>query len=234
MSWRMGDATRDCMSQFNALIFDFNGLIVDDEPIHCELFQKVLGDEEITLTEKDYWESYLGFDDKGLIEAVFDKNAKKLTPKKLNELIQKKNELYFPTLSKKLKFFPGALDFIREMKNKYPLAIVSGALRSEIEFVLGEGGVLDLFDPIISADDTKHGKPDPEGYVLAYTKLKKIFPEIVPTTVLALEDSLAGIESAKRAQLRVAALTHTYPRARLEEETPDYLFDNFTQVRAIL
>ncbi len=222
------------MSQFQALIFDFNGIIIDDEPIHCELFQKLLAEEDITLTEKEYWETYLGFDDKGLIQAVFEKNGKKATPKKINDLTQKKNALYFPTLGKKLKFFQGALDFVRNMKNKYPLAIVSGALRSEIDFVLKEGDILDLFDPIISADDTKHGKPDPEGYVLAYTKLKKNFPEIGPKSVLAIEDSLAGIESAQRAQLRVAALTHTYTRPQLEGLNPDFIFDGFSPLQNIL
>jgi len=222
------------MSSFKALIFDFNGLIVDDEPIHCELFQQVLNDEDIQLTEKDYWESYLGFDDKGLITAVYEREGKKITPKKMGELIHKKNELYFPTLKNKLKFFPGVLDFIRDMKNKYPLAIVSGALFSEIEFVLKEGDILDLFDPIIAADHTKHGKPDPEGYMVAFAKLKKEMPDLLPESTLALEDSLAGIEAAKRAQLKVAALTHTYSAEKISPLKPDYLFDRFDQVRTVL
>lgn len=221
-------------TNFKALIFDFNGLIVDDEPIHCELFQKILRDEEIELSEQAYWEDYLGFDDKGLIEAVFEKNNKKCTPKKMSTLIEKKNELYFPTLKNRLKFFPGVLDFIREAKNKFPMAIVSGALKSEIEFVLKEGDILDLFDPIISADDTKHGKPSPEGYVIAYSKLKKEFSEILPETVLALEDSLAGIEAAQRAKLSVAALTHTYPKSELEKKQPNFIFNNFEEIRKIL
>ncbi len=217
--------------KFTALIFDFNGLIVDDESIHCELFQKILMEEDITLSDSNYWDDYLGFDDKGLLEAVFQKSGKKITPKKLKDLILKKNELYFPTLKQKLRFFPGVIEFIHDMKNKFPLAIVSGALRSEIEFVLKESNILDVFELIVSADDTKRGKPDPEGFVLAYSRLKKNHPQIIPDTCLVLEDSLAGIESAHRAGMKVAALTHTYPREKLKDA--DWVVDGFEELSGI-
>ncbi|MBX7149068.1 HAD family phosphatase [bacterium] len=217
---------------FNAIIFDFNGLIVDDEGVHCSLFIKVLADEEITLTEEQYWNDYLGFDDKGLIEAVYKRDGKKITPKKEKDLIAKKNDLYFPELKKSLKFFPGVLDFIKIVHQKYPIAIVSGALKSEIEFVLTEGGVRNLFEIIIAADDTKHGKPDPEGFVMGLAQLKKKHPQIRPETCLVLEDSKAGIEAALRAGMKVVALPHTYPKEELTAAS--YIKDTFKDVEALL
>lgn len=220
------------ISTFQALIFDFNGLIVDDEPIHYDLFKQVLEEEEITLTEKDYWEDYLGFDDKGLLTAVFERDKKKITPGKLKKLIHRKNELYFPALQSRLRFFPGVLDFIRDFKTRMPLAVVSGALRSEIEFVLDEGKIRDQFEFIVSADDTKRGKPDPEGFLIAFARLKKSHPHLLPSSCLVLEDSLAGVEAAHRALMKVAALTHTYPKNELSKA--DYVADRFDELRALL
>lgn len=217
---------------FNALIFDFNGLIVDDEAIHCELFQKVLAEEEITLTDNDYWNVYLGYDDKGLIKAVFERDKRKLTPKILKNLINKKSQLYFPALRKKLRFFPGVIEFIKKVKDTYHLAVVSGALRAEVDFGLKQAGVDSFFPIIIAADDTRHGKPDPEGFVLALAQLKKTNPEIRPETCLVLEDSHAGIEAAHRAGMKVVALPHTYTREELEDA--DYVVDSFGEILSVL
>src|SRR3989338_10746450 len=103
----MGQA---CM-KFEACLFDFNGLIIDDEAIHFELFKKILREEEIDLTEKDYWEKYLGFDDKGLIEAVFLASKKNVTPKKIKGLIQKKKKFYFLLSKTNFRFFPAEMNF---------------------------------------------------------------------------------------------------------------------------
>lgn len=217
--------------KFNALIFDFNGLIVDDEQIHYECFRRVLEEEEIGLTEKDYWEKYLGFDDKGLIEAIFERDGKKIGPKKLKELITKKAALYLPIIRERLKFFPGVLDFIKEAKKKYPLAVVSGALKNEIVFVLEKGGVASSFDVIVAAEDTKHGKPNPEGFILALTQLKSKNPKIRPENCLVLEDSQAGIAAAHQAGMKVVALTHTYPADQLKEA--DFVLKSFAEVEKI-
>ena len=94
---------------FRALIFDFNGLIIDDEPIHCLCAQKALEPHEITLADRDYWEIYLGFDDKGLFEQIFKRSGKKLQPKILKELIDAKHKAYLHELEKNCRFFPGVV-----------------------------------------------------------------------------------------------------------------------------
>lgn len=217
---------------FNTVIFDFNGLILDDEHLHLELFQRVLLEEEITLTEKDYWDIYMGFDDKGLFKAIYEANGLQLGPTKLKALIEKKASLYLPTLKGKVRFFSGVIDFIKQLAGQYTLAVVSGALKPEIEFALDEAQVKDHFRFIIAAEDTKHGKPDPEGYLLALAKLKQENNSIRSDTCLVLEDSLAGIESAHRAQMKVAALTHTFPKNLLTEA--DWVVDTFAELNRLL
>lgn len=217
---------------FKSIIFDFNGLIVDDEPIHFELFRQVLADEGIELKEKDYWETYVGYDDKGLFEVLYQNNNKKLSPKKLKELIHKKNQLYLPTMKNKMKLFPGVKEFIEEMKNQYILAIVSGALLSEIELVLNLSGLKKAFQIIVSAENAKKGKPDPQGFLLCLERLKKIDPTIGAKDCLVLEDSLAGVQAAHAAQMKVIALTHTYRENELQKA--HFIAKNFFEVRNIL
>ncbi len=217
---------------YNTILFDFNGVILDDEHIHLDLFQQVLRDEEIQLTEEDYWKIYMGFDDKGLFHAIYNANDKKLGPTKLKNLIEKKAALYLPVLKNKIRFFPGVIDFIDTVSKRYTLAVVSGALKPEIEFALTAAGVREKFRFIVAAEDTKHGKPSPEGYLLAVAKLKNENPAIRPDTCLVIEDSLAGIESAHGAQMKVVALTHTFPREQLKDA--DWVVDKFDEVKEIL
>ena len=121
------------------------------------------------------------------------------------------------------------MDFIREVQKKYPLALVSGALRSEIELVLKKGGVLEAFPIVVSANDTKHGKPDPEGFLIALAQLKKKYPNVRPETCLVLEDSHAGIEAAHRARMKVVALTHSYSQDVLKDA--DFVVSSFEEIK---
>lgn len=220
------------MTDFKAIIFDFNGVIIDDENVHYQLFKEVLMEEDIQLNEKDYWTEYVGYDDKGMLEVIFERNNKKLTPKKMRDLIDKKNLSYFPALQKKLNFFSGVQDFIRSLVGTYDLALVSGALKSEIHFVLKEANLTEAFPIIVAADDTKRSKPDPEGYLLALAQLKKNNPEVRPVNCLVIEDTLAGVMAAKRAGMVVSALTHTYDSSELDQA--DFVCHNFDEIQNLV
>lgn len=213
---------------FRALLFDFNGLIIDDEPIHCLCAQKALEPHGITLTDRDYWDIYLGFDDRGLFEEIYKRDGKKITPKKLKELIDAKHRRYVSELEKNCRFFPGVIEFIREIKKNHLLAIVSGALRSEIDLVLAKAELARTFQVVVSAEETKHGKPDPEGFMIALAKLKKNNPEVRPENCLVLEDSHAGIEAAKRVGMKTAALAHTYPKEQFGDA--DFVVEKFEEL----
>lgn len=211
-----------------ALFLDFNGVLIDDEPLHQRLFQEILRARDITLTDQDYHDIYLGYDDKGLIQAIYRHNERTLDPQELSELITLKNRRYFEELSQNLPFFPGAVDFVRRMQSDHLLAVVSGALRSEIDHVLSRAGIKAAFSFIIAAEDTAKGKPHPEGYTKALTRAQGLLPNLTVEQCLVIEDSVSGIESAQAAGLRVWALTHSYSRAELA--LADKIVDRFDEI----
>ena len=154
-----------------AVIFDFNGIIVDDEPIHFKLFQRVLGEEGIVLTEQDYYARYLGFDDRGAFMAGFRENNRAVSADKLQELIERKAEYYQEAIRNHVTVFPGVKKLVSDLAQTLPLAVASGALRHEIETILKTLGLLDHFRAIIAAEDVTQGKPEPEIYLKALAAL---------------------------------------------------------------
>jgi beta-phosphoglucomutase len=209
-----------------AVIFDFNGVLVDDEAIHFALFTEVLAQEGVTLSEKDYHERYLGFDDRKCFEMVLRDSQKSAHGDHLDQLIAKKARRYVEVASQGLRFFPAAAETLRNMAAHWPVAICSGALRAEIEYSLMRLDRLDQISAIISAEDTTKCKPAPEGYQLALAALQRHARngkteaqrrmELAPSACLVIEDSLAGIISAKGAGMWVVGVPNTY--------TPEQLF----------
>jgi len=204
-----------------AILFDFNGVLVDDEPIHLEMFQRVLGEEGVTLTAEDYSGDYLGLDDRGCFAAVLDKAGEAATVPRLMRLIARKASYYQERMrGSGYPFFPGAAELVRELAGAgYMLGIVSGALREEVESALRQAGLEERFKVVITAEDVDEGKPDPEGYRLAMEGLNSLppLPERLfhPHEVLAIEDSPAGLSAAAEVGLRTLAIAHTYPPERL-------------------
>src|SRR5918999_4503612 len=154
-----------------AVIFDFNGIIVDDEPIHFELFQRVLNEEGIILTEEDYYARYLGFDDRGAFTAAYREHGRSLSQSKLAQLIERKAAYYREDIKTKMRVFPGVETLIPDLARKLPLAIASGALRNEIEIILSSIGLFNQFRAIVSAEDVTRGKPEPEIFLKALAQL---------------------------------------------------------------
>jgi HAD superfamily hydrolase (TIGR01509 family) len=206
-----------------AILFDFNGVLVDDEPIHLEMFQRVLGEEGVALSTEDYYSHYLGLDDRGCFAAVLAAAGETAPLPRLMRLIARKASYYQEHIRRRgYPFFPGALDLVRGLAAAgRMLGVVSGALREEVLGALRQGGVHGLFKTLVTAEDVAEGKPDPEGYRKALEALNSLppLPErlVHPHEVLAIEDSPAGLESAAGAGLLTLGLTHTYPAARLEQ-----------------
>lgn len=198
-----------------AIIFDFNGVIVNDEPIHLEMFQKVLKEEGIQLTHQEYYKHYLAFDDKSCFEKILKKHKHSVTPAIIQKLIARKAQYYEAYIEKHPIFFPGAQKWIRKLAKHYPLAIASAALGYEIRLLLRRAKLTNLFKVIVSAEDTKRSKPDPESYLLALKKLNR-FRKILPSECLIIEDSIAGIEGAHHAGMKCLALAHTYSKSKLK------------------
>jgi beta-phosphoglucomutase len=201
---------------FPATLFDFNGVLVDDEHVHLEAFVDTLRPHGIALTEADYWEKYLGFDDIGAFEAILSDHGRPATPEAVKSLVAEKRPHYMTRARAHLKTFPGAGELIRRRAEAGPVGVVSGALRDEIEYGLEHLGVRALVGSIVSAEDTPQSKPDPQGYRMGQKWLDSVKPG-VSARALVLEDSPAGIRAALDAELTVIALAHSYPVAALEK-----------------
>lgn len=204
-----------------AVLFDFNGVLVDDEPIHLQLFQEVLREEGVELTEDDYYAHYLGFDDRGCFAAVLAEAGQEAGPARLTRLIARKAAYYQDLIRRQgYPFFAGAADLVRGAADRgWTLGVVSGALRDEVEGALRQEGLRELVKVIVTAEDVVESKPDPESYqrALQLMNTQPPLPQrlVHPHEVLALEDSPAGLESAAGAGLVTVAVAHTYGAGEL-------------------
>ena len=203
-----------------AVIFDFNGIIVDDEPIHFELFQRVLQEEDINLTEADYYARYLGFDDRGAFTTAYREHGRALSDSKLAQLIERKAAYYQEETKSKIRVFPGIQTLVPTLAKKLPLAIASGALRNEIEIILSGIGLSAHFRAIVSAEDVSRGKPEPEIFLKALAQLNAALSSdhpISPAECLVIEDSKEGIRGARHAGMKCLAVTNSHPAKLLNE-----------------
>jgi beta-phosphoglucomutase-like phosphatase (HAD superfamily) len=196
---------------FSAYLFDYNGVLVDDELVHWAAFREVLRPMGIEMTQADYWEKYLGFDDAGAFRAVLMNHGREVTEERVRELIDLKKPAYLSLATDSLKGFEGAGALLRRLASDgTPIGIVSGALRDEITLGLEVLGAKDAVRFVVSAEDTRASKPDPEGYVIAKDRLLAIAGPDVAARTLVIEDSMAGIESAVGAGLFCLAVAHSY------------------------
>ncbi len=212
-----------------AVIFDFNGVLVDDEHVHCDLLRSILAEEGIALTEEEYHARYLGYDDRGCFETALAEANQDANRARVDALIARKAARYFEAAEAGLRIFPGAADCVRALAARWPLAICSGALRPEIEFALNRMDCRVQIGPIVSAEDTTRCKPDPQGYLLALDALRTRF-DVDAVDCLVIEDSLAGVESAKAAGMVAAAVLHTYTEAELRQAGADVIARELVEI----
>jgi len=205
-----------------AVIFDFNGVLVDDERVHFELFREVLAAEGVAITERAYHERYLGYDDRGCFEAALADAGRVAPWAFVDDLVARKAARYLRVARSGLRIFPGAAESLAALAARWPVAICSGALRPEIELALDLMGRRGVVHAIISAEDTTRCKPDPEGYLLALDALRSQEGEDLEAAhCLVIEDSLAGVQAAKAAGMWAIGVDHTYPEAQLRAAGAD-------------
>lgn len=194
-----------------AIIFDFDGVIADDEPLHLAAFQHALASEGMTITREQYYARYLGFDDRSAIMEAFRDAGATPSPGRLQTLLAAKAEQFLALVRAGAPIFPGVPAFVRGASARVPLAIASGALRHEIELILAQAGLSDCFSALVSAEDVREGKPSPEGFLLALERLRANGGKLAPDRCLVIEDSQPGLEAARRAGMRCLAVTSSYP-----------------------
>jgi beta-phosphoglucomutase len=200
-----------------AIVFDFDGVIADSEPLHLRAFQHTLAEQQIELTGRDYYSRYLGYDDVGLVQALATDRGIAMSDREITALVARKGVRLQELLHGGHVLFPGAIDFIREAASAVPIAIASGALKHEIEEIIESAGIRQLFSAIVSSGDTPQSKPSPAPYLLAFERLRQISGrDLDPRRSVAIEDSRWGLESARGAGLRCVGVTNSYPAAELD------------------
>src|SRR5438477_6558061 len=198
-----------------ALIFDFDGVIADDEPLHLAAFQEALAAEGITLSREAYYARYLGFDDHDAVVEALREAGRPAPPERVRALMAAKADRFLGLVRAGTPIFPGVPTFVRAAAVRVPLAVASGALRHEIELILAQAGLADCFAAIVSAEEVSAGKPSPEGFIRALERLRVRLPDLAPRDCLVVEDSQPGLERARRAGTRCLAVTNSYPAAEV-------------------
>ncbi len=198
-----------------AVIFDFNGVLVDDEIVHFELFREVLQQEGVTIDATMYHDRYLGYDDRGCFDAALRDGGQTADNARLDELIARKGRRYFEVAEQGLKFFPRAAETLTALASRWPVAINSGALRAEIEFSLRKLNIRQFVEGIVSAEDAERCKPDPDGYLKALALLQQNHPDLKAEECMVIEDSLQGVLSALGAGMKAVGVETTYTATEL-------------------
>lgn len=193
------------MGTVQALMFDFNGTLSDDEPLLCSIYQQLFAKHGRPLAEEQYYAQLAGLSEEAIIGGWLGVDGPLLA-----SLVAERIERYATEAADGSTVSEAAREAVRHAATRVPVAIVSGAFRAEIEPVVEAAGIAAELTTIVAADDVGRGKPHPEGYLLALARL-----EVEPSAAIAFEDTEAGIASAKAAGVRVVAMLGTLPPARL-------------------
>lgn len=201
-----------------AIFFDFNGVIIDDERLQMAAYQQVLKDHGVELTEAQYF-SALGMDDRTFVRTAFER-AGKLNSQAIQAVIEAKTKIHRTMIEDELPLFPGVVTFLKATARHYSLGLTSMANQDEINYVLNRAGLRQLFSIVVTAEDVEVCKPAPDCYLWALEKLNdkrraaRLLP-VLPNECLVVEDSPPGIESGRGAGMRTLGVTNTVSEPEL-------------------
>jgi HAD superfamily hydrolase (TIGR01509 family) len=197
-----------------AVIFDFDGVLVNSEPLHFRAMRDALVPCGFVITTEEYEKHYLAYDDREAMRVALEIHGQPAGADAVDQAARRKAEI-FETIIGEIPFFDGAKELVADLARQMPIAIASGALRAEIEHILSAGGLRAAFDAIVGADDVRQCKPHPEPYLAAMARLEVKARDLAPAECLVVEDSMAGIASGLAAGMKVLGVAHTYPPDKL-------------------
>ena len=217
-----------------AVLFDFNGVIINDEPIHQELINEILLGENLLPLGSEFAELCLGRSDRVCLRNVLTRRGRQVTEEYLTKLINKKASLYRERLEKleKLPIYEEIYSFLKRVKaRELQIGLVTGAVRSEVESILQQAALGDYFSVIVTGDEISTSKPQPDGYLLAVERFNRwnFNLQLQPWECLVIEDTFVGCEAAKRAGMQVVGIAHTYP-FHFMQRVSNWAIDNFSQL----
>lgn len=201
-----------------AVIFDFDGVIADSEPLHYRAFKETVSRYGIDLPKERYYGEYLGYTDIECTQAISVDFDLGLDEAGIDQLMQEKTELFDRLVQGKNTIIDGVCEFVDMLKREgVRLAVCSGALLGDIELMLAGTDLADSFEIVVAADHVQKGKPDPEGFLLVLQRLNETGPEqILPNDCVVIEDSRWGLEAAAAAGMHTIAVANTYPAEQLK------------------
>jgi len=208
-----------------AIVFDFDGVIVDSEPLHWRAFERVLGPLGFECNYSTYLRKYVGFGDRDMIREWFAEQRRPLDEVRLDDLVAAKAQAFAKVASEGARPYAGAVELIEQASQAMPIAVCSGAVRSDIDLILpalGDGSLLERFAAIVTADDVDRSKPDPTCYRMAAERLG-----MTGGVCLAIEDTAAGLQAARDAGMQTLGVAHTHPR---EELNADHVVNELAEV----
>lgn len=200
-----------------AVIFDFDGVISDSEILHFRAFNQMLAQYGIEITIKDYYKTYLGFNDVDCYKLLIHQGLLKIDEQQIADLVEQKKLIFEKLAKTEGRMIEGVRDFLTMLEdNDIPMAICSGALLTEVEMILEEARLRHLFEVIVAAEQVKKGKPDPEGFLLTLQRLNENRENpITANQCTVIEDSHWGLEAAKAAGMHTIAVTNSYDAEQL-------------------
>jgi beta-phosphoglucomutase len=202
-----------------AIIFDFNGVLLNDEPLHFASMRDAVAQLGIAVSQEEYWSEYLPLDDWNCLAAICAAHSYPITPEETERTLELKQQNYRRMLDGRFPVLPGAVRFVRAAAQKYPLAIASGARRAEIEIVLQQTGLRPFFRAVLAAEDFVRAKPHPESYLYALARLNECLSSaestITPDECLVIEDSVGGVAGSRGAGMYCLGVANTYRAEQL-------------------
>jgi beta-phosphoglucomutase len=198
-----------------AAVFDFDGVIVDSEPVHFGALRDALQEDGVAITREEYWSLYLAYDDHGAVRRALEHHGRPASSDRVDAIVRRK-VTRFAELIPQIPVFEGAPALVRALAGEMPVAIASGARHDEIDQILAGIGLANAFTAIVGAEDAPRTKPDPAPYLEASCRLAALDPGLTPDDCVAFEDSVPGILSARGAGMRVVGVTNSYPAEKLQ------------------
>jgi HAD superfamily hydrolase (TIGR01509 family) len=214
-----------------AVLFDFNGVIINDESLRQSIFAELMVEENLRPKADEYWQLCLGRGDRTAMAALFEPRGRIMTDEYYQTLSDRKTQRYLEELSEypKLPIYPGLTDVLFQLRAAHiATAVVSGTPRAEVDYVLEQAKLRTQFNAIISGEDLIVGSPEPDGYLAAVEELNESLPtlRLTPSECLVVDDTPAGIEAAKAAGMSVVGVANTYPFHMMQRQANwavDYL-----------
>ncbi|MBS1830680.1 MAG: HAD family phosphatase [Acidobacteria bacterium] len=194
---------------YEAVLFDFDGVIVDSEPIHFECWSEVLAPLRVSFTWEYYHAHFIGISDRRMAEEVAAMADPPVAPDAVYSRYGAKSELFRERMRRELPFAPGIVELVTGLK--VPVGVVTSSGRMEVAPVLEAGGLMPLLAVTVFSEDVTRHKPDPEPYRKAAERLGVSRP-------LVVEDSVAGETSGRAAGFDVVRIPHPGETVRLVRE----------------